>query len=391
MDMNELRLERISIFKNAVTGKETPLRVPHYGNFWSWKVLDAGYKLSDALYNYETYEKVLRHFADNYKMDLVSDLGIRNPLKVTNSLGNTEYKIDDDTGMIQVNDQCFMEADEYDQLIKDPRKFIWETVIPRKYPLLREKNNSAAFRTFLEYQRENSTWTARYRDIYRDEYGYPSTFAPTQPSPNNAFEMLFTRLRGIVGICRDIQKCPDKVLAAIDAMDEAFILPAFARAKSAPKGTNPNTCFDFTMGLLAHTILSPKQFEKFYWPALKRLMDYAEEYDKIGHIFSEGDSTRFYDFFQEFPKNRICVVVEMDDVFEMKKKLPHITVGGGMPALLLGTGTPDECVAYAKRLIDELGYDYHYVFAEDKMMSFHADCKAENLKAVCDYVFAHRY
>ena len=43
-----------------------------------------------------------------------------------------------------------------------------------------------------------------------------------------------------------------------------------------------------------------------------------------------------------------------------------------------------------KELIDELSYDYGYVFSENKMVSFASDCRTENFKAVCDYVSSRR-
>lgn len=62
---------------------------------------------------------------------------------------------------------------------------------------------------------------------------------------------------------------------------------------------------------------------------------------------------------------------------------------GGMPCTLLGKGTQEECVDYAKRLIDELGRDGGFILSQDKMVSFASDCKPENLKAVSQLV--HTY
>ncbi len=57
---------------------------------------------------------------------------------------------------------------------------------------------------------------------------------------------------------------------------------------------------------------------------------------------------------------------------------------GGMTTDLLGNGTKQQCIDYAKKLIDELGDGF--IFSTNKMVSFRNDCKRENLLAVTDFV-----
>ena len=56
----------------------------------------------------------------------------------------------------------------------------------------------------------------------------------------------------------------------------------------------------------------------------------------------------------------------------------------------LANGTPEECVAYAKRLCDELGKEGGFIFSEGKMLSYRNDANRENYKAVCDFVSSYR-
>lgn len=63
---------------------------------------------------------------------------------------------------------------------------------------------------------------------------------------------------------------------------------------------------------------------------------------------------------------------------------------GGMTTDLLSNGTQEECVSYARRLCDELGKDGGFIFSENKMLSYRNDAKAENMKAVCDFVDSYR-
>ena len=62
-----------------------------------------------------------------------------------------------------------------------------------------------------------------------------------------------------------------------------------------------------------------------------------------------------------------------------------------MTAELLGRGTPEQCVARTKELIDGLGgLEGGFVLSQDKMLTFKNDAKPENLKAVSEFVTNYR-
>lgn len=392
MEINTLRQERIQLFKDAIQKNKKPKRVPHFGNLWSWKIQDAGYTMSQALYDYEIMQKVLDYTFESYPIDCCYETGWRNPLQVTESLGNDVSVINDATNSISIRERFFMEPEEYDELINNPKKFLWEKVLPRKYKLLNNDMNSNVFKTALGKYTEFGKFMERSSQQMEETYGVP-VFADPHAAFDywgNGYELLFCVLRGIKGISRDIRRDPDRVLAAIEALDETFVIPRMERAMVQPKGTNMDFCVDMNPVLLGHAILSPKQFEKFYWPHLKRLADYAVAQDKLAYFFVESESRRFWEFFQELPKGHFAIHVELDDIFELKKRLPNLCVAGGMKTDLLAEGTPAHCVDYAKKLLDELAYDGGFIFSENKMISFKRDCRSENLKAVCDFVREYR-
>ncbi|MFA0815255.1 MAG: uroporphyrinogen decarboxylase family protein [Anaerofustis sp.] len=392
VDANKLKQDRINLVKNTITKKEKTNQIFHFGNLFSWKIYDAGYKLSEALNDYAIMEKVIRHTFENYKIDSCYETGWRNPIQVTESLGNDEYVINDVANSINIHDQCFMEAEDYPALIADPKKFLWQTFLPRKYKALKKDTNSPDFRNFLGKYGEFGAFMGRVGEI-QNEFGIPDFTDPAAAIDysGNGYEILFCFLRGIKGLAYDIRRDPEKVLAAMDAIDQTFAIPKLERAKAQqPKGTNPNFCVDTNPVMLGHIILSPKQFEKFYWPHLKRVIELTETQDKLAFVFAEGASDRFYDFFQEFPKDRFVLLAEMNDIFEMRKRLPNVTMMGGMTTDLLGKGTAQECVDYTKHLIDTLGPD-GFIFSENKMISFPYDCTHENLKAVSDFVSSYRF
>ena len=111
------------------------------------------------------------------------------------------------------------------------------------------------------------------------------------------------------------------------------------------------------------------------------------EHNQQIYLFAEASILHFAEYFEEVPKGVLMIHLEQDDIFEFRKRLPNIAVAGGMPAVLLGHGTKEECVDYAKKLIDELGDGF--VLCQNKMIAYRSDCTRENLMAVCD--FARNY
>ncbi len=383
--------ERASLFK-ATTRKERVERVPHLANLFSWKFYDAGLKMSEALFDYRKIEQAVRHCLETYEFDLLGETGERNPVIVSSILGASEYQINDEKNAINVVDQCFMDYEEYPLLIKDPIGFLWSTLLPRKCKKLQDKDNSDVFRAFMrEYDRNNEEYGIR-AAMVSGEFQIPDFMDYMSPIGvfDSGFEILFNFFRGIRGLSLDMRKNPELLKEVINALESTFLDPSLEAADGyMTKGSNPDVCYDTYTLMLAHTIMNPKQFERFYWPYLKKACEYAEKFDKTGYFFIEGSFARFYDFFNDMPKNRFALHSEQDDIFVTKRSV-HETVVGGMPVELLGYATPEECVDYAKKLIDGLSYDYGYVFSENKMVSFASDCRTENFKAVCDYVSSRR-
>lgn len=392
MDTQKLLEERLSLFKNAINGKEKIKRIPHFANFWSWKFLDAGYTIEQALYDYQVMEKILKSFAEKYPVDLIYETGWRNPVQVTEVLGNDEYIFNNETSSISMKrDQCFMMDDEYDALCENPVKFLWEVFMPRKYKVLQKDDNANDFGNFLAEYGKFGGFMGNVTGMLIQEYGLPPLSDPQTPFDywGNGYEILFCIMRGIKNLAMDIRRQPNKVKAAVDALDETFVTSRLNACKKY-KGSCPSAAFDLNPVLLGQTILSAKQFEELYFPYLNRVFDYAADYEKVGYLFCEGENARFFDFFRDIQPGTFAIHSELNDIFEMKKRMPNLSMAGGMPVDLLGHATPQECVDYAKKLIDELGSEGKYIFSENKMVSFPYDCKSENLKAVSEFVFEYR-
>ncbi len=393
-NMNDLRLSRIQNFKNIITGQGNVDHIPHFGNFWSWKYYDAGYKFSEALNDYGKMEKAILEFVDRYKMDSIYETGWRNPIQVTGILGNSnDYIINDETFSISIKDQSYMDDDDYEALAANPKKYLWETFLPKKFPLLKNDPNSEEFQTFLNKYLEFGGVLGKIGGEIAGR-GMATLADPNGPADYWGFgyELLFCIMRGMKKLSIDLRRRSDAVDAACQALDETFAIPRLERGLAGPDGSNPEFLVDMNPVLLAHVILSQKQFERFYMPQINRVNRAVTEKDKLVYLFVEGSFERFWDYFRDLPEGHYAYHVELDDIFRSKEALPNMVMAGGMPSNLLGSGTPEECVDYAKKLIDEIGgNDHRFIFSEVKMVSFPKDCNRENLIAICDYLNSIHY
>ena len=388
MNGKELKAQRVQLFRDAANFKKTE-RIPHFANVVTWKVFDAGHTLDEAMTNFEVMEKCVLHFLDKYPVDAILDVGIRNQFNVPEAFGEGSYNYYDKE-VVGIHDHAHCSVDTLQEYLDDPTKYAWEVILPKKYGEDWEKKTTAVWKkTFSEYLKY--TKFILHMAKVMDRYGLPGL------SPNNpmkgavvpAVETLMSDLLGIQQLSIAMRRNADLLDAFIERWEKERMEPIYEKIR-ASKGPDYKYCFDSSILMLAHTVMNPKQFERFYWPYLKKLLDtYAEKGMNI-RIFTEGSILRFADYFKDYPKGLLTFHLEQDDPFEFRKALPNVAIMGGMTTDLLSGGTPEECVAYAKRLCDELGQDGGFIFSENKMLSYRNDARSENMLSVCRFVDEYR-
>ncbi len=369
--------ERVGLFRMETAHQEAP-RVPLLSNFWSWKIADSKYKLSEALFNMDILRETMYSFQEKYNFDAHYETNWRNPLFLSRSMGSESYTIDDERNGLSYVDQCFMAREDYDALIENPEKFFWSRYISTKYENASLENIQNTLGQFMQYLQFFGEVPA----VLAQKYEVP-------PLAENALfhtmENLGCGMRGLKNLSLDIRRCPDKVEAAMNALDEYFM--NVKKLYASQPGKSQTSIYDLSIVFLAHTLMSAKNFERFYIPFIKSIADYCESYDKTAFFFLEGDNTRLWDYFKDLPKDRFLLLMETDNIYDAKKYMGDVVaLAGGIPSALLSTGTPAECVAEAKKAVDILGAGGGYVVSTEKMMSFRNDCRAENLKAVNDFL-----
>lgn len=319
---------------------ERPSRVPNISNVFTWKILDSEYNFTEVLMNNDIMEKIVLDFHERYQFDAYLDLGTRNQLKIMKALGDqSSYKIDDSTGGVNYAEKVLMSGEKYERYIQDTDNFKYE-IFRRKFPGICKGQILEAIGGMLEF----GQFAGAIQDRFVAKYDTPAVF-DMMGVPMIPFENFFGYYRGIKEAALDLRKNKAKLKEAMDMEFESATLPAFKAFLAKP---NERYCVDAYTAVLGHSVMNTRQFGEMYWLYLKRIIDEVVAQNKTIYIFCESNILRRAEFFQDIPKGHVILHPELDDIFELRRKLPNICIAGGMKTELLGTATPEPCADYAK-------------------------------------------
>ena len=386
MTNEELLQYRTKLVRDAAN-MEKPDRIPLASFFVTWKILDAGYKMSEALSDFNIMEKCVREHQEKYEFDMLNDLGIRNAYRLSCALGSDTYMVNDEAESISVKDIAIADPKDAPEIAANFNKYLWEKGMPAKFEWWGENTPLAKVQQVYGELMQFMGFSFKIGAIMKNEYGVAQRVAPN-PMPAVNIENVLGYLFGIKGTAVMMRRDKANLHAVLDAMDATSFNMQIQMLNGMQK--NEAFCFDGLHAMLAHNFMSTSQWEEFYWPWLKKILDVHAEKGTNILIFSEGNILRFKDYFQDYPKGMITMIPENDDVFEFRKELPNVSIMGGMPCALLGHGTKEECLARAEKVVAELGTDGGLIFSQDKMGSYRNDANPENLKAVNDFVRSYK-
>jgi hypothetical protein len=192
------------------------------------------------------------------------------------------------------------------------------------------------------------------------------------------FDTLSDMFRGMRGAMLDMYRQPDKLMAAIQKLSDMQI----KNIAAAPAVERFTTCF-IPLHRGADGFMSLKQFEKFYFPYLKRLAEALIAKGYTPDIFFEGDYTTRLEYLREFPKGKVLALFDRSDMLKVKKVLGgHMCISGNVPSSILQTGSVEDVKKAVKWLIDNVGQDGGYIMAPGSSVD---EVKPENLRAMVEF------
>jgi uroporphyrinogen-III decarboxylase len=298
-----------------------------------------------------------------------------------------------------------MKEDEYDLFLNDPTDYTIRYLLPRAFtalkplaqmpkigyritgfPLMTPMFTGLEFRkmarALLKAGQEQKNWQKRIGNLEQDlaDLGFPP-HAGMGGAGAAPFDVISDFYRGMKGAMLDMYRCPDKLVAAC----EKILKWQISRAVPADpkKRGNPKRLF-LALHRGSEGFMSRKQFEKFYWPCLKKAMEVSIELGYIPMAFCEGKYGDRLEYFLELPKGKAVVHLDQTDMFRAKDILrDHICIMGNVPSFMLQVGSVQDVEEYCKELIQYCGKGGGFILTNGSSLD---EVNPANLKAMIDSV-----
>ena len=273
----------------------------------------------------------------------------------------------------QFEEQEIIEVEDYDFVIANGFQALWGKLFPKICP----NYSPAQIPELMEGWQKQTI-----KDTLIWEAKDVISFSAVAISPPIDF---FSMGRSLKEFSFDLYRRPEKVLAAMEAITPGLIEIAVGGQMAARQLTKYGYMVNFigaTRG--AATFISPKMFEKFNWPFIKRIALGLLEAGITPLFHFDSDWTPFLEYFKDLPKGTCILNLDgVTDIFKAKKVLAgHMCVMGDVPAALLTLGTVEQVQAYVRRLCEEVGDGGGYILGSG--CSVPVDAKAENVRAMID-------
>jgi uroporphyrinogen-III decarboxylase len=398
----KLYKERVTRHRKAMTC-EIPDRVPVQLPSSNFPAYYAGYTMKRVMNDYQAMERAWIKFMEDFceDMDIFRGPGEVHPAPAMEIIDYKALKwpghgLGDSVNAYQFVEEAIMEADEYDALIEDPSDFSFRFLIPRTVGTLKPLNRfpplntmmflflmvaypfedpdmRAAFQSLIKAGEELEKWRKHIAAVDKAsrEAGFPSSFGGLAIAP---FDVIADFLRGTRGVILDMYRCPEKLMAAVDRVTGITI----KRILSTLNSTGGfNVTFPLHKG--DDTFMSRKQFEKFYWPSLKKVADALIEEGISVRMVAEGRYNQRLDYIKDFPKGWVTWHFDQTDMANAKKIVGGTCcISGNVPASVVITRTAKEVRERCRKLIETCAPGGGYILTGGAAAT---EAKAENLRA----------
>jgi hypothetical protein len=313
------------------------------------------------------------------------------------------YNLPDDVGYQFVEEE-YMRGDEYPLFLNDPTDYLLRTYLPRVFGSLTPLTQLPSIKNFtgasfsaltpffarpefmkmaealhkagIQEEKRRKEMMSLTEDMVA--LGFPQqgqtsgiTFAP--------FDEVSDRFRGMRGSMLDMFRHPDELLALIDKVLEWRISTA-QPADPMKRGDPKRAGMPLHRG--AEGFMSREQFEKFYWPSLKKAIIANVDLGYIAAPFIEGRFESRLEYLLELPKGKVICKFEHTDMIKAKEVLGnHCCIEGNVPSALLQVGSPSEVEEYCAKLIKVCGKGGGLIMACASSID---EAKPSNIKAMID-------
>jgi hypothetical protein len=383
---------------------EIPDRVPVHITGGSIVAYNAGYTLKDVLYDYSKIKPAWIKWLQDYDQDS-NDAPMFFSARAYEIL---DYKVNkwpghglpDSATLHNFVEKEYMQADEYDLLIKDQFDFGLRRFTPRTWgafaPLADIPSLSSyqglpqrlmamcldpAFRKLFKAVDAAAQEQAKLQKVIGEcamislEMGYPPLMGGMALAP---FDTVADMLRGTRGSVMDMYRQPEKLLEALEVIADRSIESAMNMVNMA---RSPLVFVPLHKG--DDSFMSVKQFEKFYWPTFRKLLLGCINEGCVPMMVIDGSYNEDrLNIIKELPRASVIWTMEKTDMFKAKEILGDAAcIAGNVTAAQLYTQTPPVIKEYCRRLIEVCGRGGGYILSLGSGVD---KCDPANLHAIIE-------
>ncbi|BAK47910.1 MAG: uroporphyrinogen decarboxylase family protein [Eubacterium sp.] len=300
-----------------------------------------------------------------------------------------------DNAPYQMADGCFLEEEDYDAFLRDPSSYLMTQVLPKKYPALAGLSGlnlyslcsttvmgfgalgippvQEALQAFLDAGQSTLEYLQGMTELclHAVSEGYPLFGHAVALNP---FDDFADCIRGLVNTVMDLAEDPAKLAEAVSRYADVTIPAAIDTAKMQ----HAEYLF-VPLHAGMDEFMSPEDYEQYYWPPLRRLIDACIENSITPMLMCEGNYYSRLETLKQVPKGKVVYFFEKQDMKEAKRVLGDTAcIAGNMSTETLMHGTPERVVEETRRLLDICAPGGGYIMSNS--MSLDA-CSRENVAA----------
>jgi len=387
-DLEELYAARLNRYVTAMRN-EIPDRVPLRPFAAEVTAKHAGYTCQEVTHDYHKAFDAVIHCCKDFDWDAAVPNMVYVWTGLTQAIGLRYYGVPGIDVAPDIafqyrepsEESAFMKREEYDELIADPTRFLYETWLPRVTGEVSAKGIATSFRNNLSFVKGGMAMWRYFSDFgpqvqrMRKECGTVSAISGMLKAP---LDILADKFRGYIGLVLDLQEIPEKVQQACVALMPHLGYIALTGADPQKKVPIP-----IWMHRGCTPFISKQHFTTIYWPTLKPIVEALWAQSNQVLFYAEGKWDAHLEAFAELPAGSIIYHIDRSDPDLVGRILgKKFCLSGGLSNTLLAFGKPEEVRAECKRLIETLGAEGGYIMDASAIMQ--NDTALENLRAMTD-------
>lgn len=293
------------------------------------------------------------------------------------------------TGSYQYHEGEYMKAEDYDVFLADPSDWGIRKYLPRVFSELQGLSMlpplgivlmgtygvmqnaaifsvppvAAALQALLKAGQVHFQWVQQH--IESNKRMAALGFLPMEFFEGSVvsapFDFMSDTLRGMRGIFADMRRCPEKLLAAQEKVTPIMIETSIMNCR-----IRHNKYVMMPLHRGSDGFMSLQNFERFYWPQLKRVILAFIDAGLTPCILWEGCWNQRLEYIAQLPKGKTIGVFHATDLVRAKEVIGDVTcIIGGMPNGLLAGGDPVEVREHTHKMCETVGKGGGYIMMPD--------------------------